>query len=54
MYVYALYTVFQCEFNGDVHFVIGVTIYGNTSKCVSVIYVLDQFFDVSSMVMSVS
>jgi len=24
--------VFWCEFNGDVHFVIGVTIYGNTGK----------------------
>jgi len=35
------------------HFVIRVTIYGNTSKCVSVIHVLDQFLDVNSMVMSV-
>ena len=45
--------VFWCEFNGDVRFVIGVTIYGNTGKCGSVIHVLDQFFDVNSMVMSI-
>jgi hypothetical protein len=25
--------VFQCEFNGDVCIVIGVTIYSNTGKC---------------------
>ena len=36
-------TVFQCEFNGDVHWVIRVTIYGNTDKYTSVIYHLEQF-----------
>ena len=29
MYVYVLYTVFWCEFNGDIHFVIRLTIFGN-------------------------
>jgi hypothetical protein len=29
MYVYALYTIFQCEFNDGVHFVIRLTIFGN-------------------------
>jgi len=33
--------------------VIGVTIYGNSSQPISVIYVLDWFFNVNSMVMSV-
>jgi hypothetical protein len=33
--------------------VIGVTIYGNRGQPISVIYVLDRFFDVNSMVMSV-
>src|ERR1700683_51216 len=32
------------------HFVIRVTIYGNTSKHISVIYVLEWFFDVNLMV----
>ena len=32
---------------------IGVTIYGNTNKHISVMHVLDQFFDVDSMVISV-
>jgi len=45
--------VFRCEFNGDVRFVIGVTIYGNSGKHISVIYVLERIFDVNSMVMSV-
>ena len=45
--------VFQCEFNGDVCFVIGVTIYGNSSKHISVLCVLEWFFDVNSMVMSI-
>ena len=42
--------VFWYEFDGNVHFVIGVTIYGNTSKHISVIYVLERFFDANSMV----
>src|ERR1700683_5532140 len=46
-------TVFQCEFNGDVHCMMGVTIYGNTGKYASVIYHLEPFFDVNSMVMSI-
>ena len=46
--------VFWCEFNGNVCLVIRVTIYGNTGKCGSVIHVLDRFFDVNSMAMSVS
>ena len=46
-------TVFQCEFNGDVRCVIGVTRYGNIAKYTSVIYHLKPFFDVNSMVMSV-
>ena len=45
--------VFQCEFKCDVHFVIRVTIYGNSGKHISVIYVLEQIFDVNLMVMSV-
>ena len=45
--------VFQCEFKCDVHFVIRVTIYGNIGKHISVIYVLEQIFDVNLMVMSV-
>jgi hypothetical protein len=44
---------FKCEFDGDVCFVIRVTIYGNTGKHISVIYVLEQFFDANSMVMAV-
>ena len=35
--------VFWCGFNGDGCFVIGVTIYGNTGKHISVIYVLEWF-----------
>ena len=45
--------VFQCEFNGDVCFMIEVTIYGNTGKHISVIYGLEGFFDADLMVMSV-
>ena len=59
--------VFRHEFNGSVCFVIrltifgdgdvccmiGVTIYGNTSKYASVIYHLEPFFNVNSMVMSI-
>ena len=45
--------VFGCKFNGDVCLMIGVTIYGNIDKCVSVIYILELFFDVNSMVMSI-
>jgi hypothetical protein len=37
-------SVFCYESNGNVCFVIGVTIYSSTSKCMSVIYVPDQFF----------
>jgi hypothetical protein len=37
----------------NVHFVIGVTIYGNTGKYASVIYHLELFFNVNSMMMSV-
>jgi len=44
--------VFRCEFNGDVRFVIGVTIYGNRGKPISVIYVLSGFL-MNSMVMFV-
>ena len=46
-------TVFRCEFIGYAHCVIGVTIYGNTNKYTSVIYHLEPFFDVNSMVMSI-
>jgi len=45
--------VFWREFNGDVHFVIRMTICGNSGKHISVIYGSEQFFDVNSMVMSV-
>src|ERR1700736_5017584 len=33
MYAYVLYTIFRCEFNGSVHFIIRLTIFGNFSKC---------------------
>ena len=36
--------VFQCEFNGNVHFVIGLTKYGNFSKYRSVYMFLAPFF----------
>ena len=36
-----------------VHFVIGLTRYGNTGKYATVIYHLEPFFDVNSMVMSI-
>jgi len=45
--------VLEWNFNGSVHFVIGVTTYGNTRKHIIVIYVLVWFFDVNSVVMSV-
>ena len=59
--------VFQREFNGGVRFairltifgnggvccMIGVTIYGNPDKYASVIYHLEPFFNVNSMVMSI-
>ena len=47
-------TIFQWEFNGAVHCVIGVTICGNTGKYASVIYHLEPFFNVNSMVMSIA
>ena len=46
-------TVFWCEFNGDVCCVIKVAIYGNTNKYTSVVYHLEPFFNVNSMVMSI-
>ena len=46
-------TIFWCEFNGDVCCVIKVTIYGNTNKYTSVVYHLELFFNVNSMVMSI-
>ena len=45
--------VFQHEFNGGVHFVIGLTIFGNVFVLYIYIYVLDQFFDMNSMVVSI-
>jgi hypothetical protein len=42
---------FLIKFNGDFHFMIGVTIYGNTNKHISATYILEQFFGVNSMVM---
>ena len=47
-------TIFQCEFNGDVGFVIRVTIYGKSGKHTSVIHLWEPFFNVNSMVMLVS
>ena len=47
-------TIFRCEFNGDVGFVIRATIYGKSSKQTSVIHLQEPFFSVNSMVMSVS
>ena len=46
-------TIFQCEFNGDAHCVIRVTIYGNTSEFANVIYHLEPLFNVNSTVMFV-
>ena len=46
-------TIFRREFNGDVSFVIQVTIYGKSGKHTSVIHFQEPFFDVNSMVMSV-
>ena len=43
---------FQCEFNGDVGFVIGVTVYGRIGKHTRVIHHLELFFDMNLMVMS--
>jgi hypothetical protein len=54
MYYTSSGMVFQCEFNNDVCFMIGVTIYGKTGKHTSVIHLLEQFFNVNSMVMFVS
>ena len=34
IYVYVLYTIFQCKFNGIVHFTIRLTIFSNFLKCV--------------------
>ena len=48
-----LRTIFQCEFNGDVSFVIRMTIYGKSGKHTSVIHLWEPFFDVNLMVMSV-
>ena len=47
-------TIFRHEFNGDVGFMIRVTIYGKSSKPTSVIHLREPFFDMNSMVMSVS
>ena len=47
-------TIFRREFNGDVSFVIRVTIYGKSGKHTSVIHFQEPFFDVNSTVMSVS
>jgi len=44
---------FQCEFNGDVCFMIRVTIYGKSSKQIRVIHFLEPFLDMNSMVMFV-
>ena len=50
----SLGTIFRHEFNGDVGFMIRVTIYGKSGKHTSVIHLREPFFDVNSMVMSVS
>ena len=44
------WAVFWREFNGDVRFVIRMTIYGNSGKHISVIYGFERFFDVNSVV----
>ena len=44
-------TISQCEFNGDVSFVIRVTIFGKSGKHTSVIHLREPFFDVNSTVM---
>jgi len=41
--------VFLCEFNGDVYVMIGVTIYGNTSKKIGIIYVLRWYCHIWSL-----
>ena len=46
-------TIFRCEFNSDVGFVIRVTIYGKSGKHTSMIHFQEPFFDVNSMVMLV-
>ena len=46
-------TVFQCEFNGDVRFAIGLTRYGNFSKYGSVYMFPAPFFDGDSTVTSI-
>jgi len=45
--------VFRCEFNGGVHFVIRLTIFGNFFILYVYIYVLDQLFDANSVVVSI-
>ena len=50
----SLRTIFQCELNGDVSFMIRVTIYDKSGKHTCVIHLQEPFFDVNSMVMSVS
>ena len=50
---YILENHFQREFNGDVSFVIRMTIYGKSGKHTSVIHLWEPFFDVNLMVMSV-
>ena len=47
-------TNFQHEFNGDVGFMIGVTIYSKSGKHASVIHLWEPFFNMNSMVMLVS
>ena len=46
-------TIFQSEFNGDVGFIIRVTIYGKSSKYTSMIHFQEPFFNVNLTVMSV-
>ena len=43
MYVYVLYTIFQCEFNGSVHFTIRLTIFGNSFVVYVCICVIHHF-----------
>ena len=46
-------TIFQCEFNGDVRFTIGLTKYGNFSKYGSVYMFPAPFFEENSTVTSI-
>src|SRR6202047_3042993 len=43
MYVYVLYTIFQCEFNGSVYFMIRLTIFGNSFVVYVCICVIHHF-----------